>query len=459
MAKEEDKGEVIRNAGEGRLAARSMPPDFWIGTALIGLSIVLFLLAALGVLGTGYPGAGPRKGPGDSGLAEEARAFVALEQSLWGVAGVEALSAEGEDLLPPPGGTGFGTDAVITPLRERLRESPDPETLASLAEALRRKGVALVEEATVTGSEKDRRALEEAARAAFEEALTRNGELLEGALRLAGDGNKGGSEDESGRLRNARFRQADLHFRMAVASRTNRERQMKELGEAEELYKAFIWEYESFGQAYVAQIMLGACAGGRGDLTRALEWFHRIFSLEDSLGVSFESGPGYDAIQILAFARLLRLLVEGGKHGLALEKAKELEAAFPRCVEEDSVSPDSGRRAVLEKARALAGLGRVPEAIREAIRVVSRGGPTMTRGLKLLEIWVAQDPLARTRMLLARAEGEYGSGSFRKAREAYKEVLDRLTAREASRRFGPRAWSGLGSTYFRMGLMHEAALA
>lgn len=351
-------------------------------------------------------------------------------------------------------------DEAISKYKNFLKGNTDPQALFNLAELLKSKGTDFTTQIRLSTDEEEKKTLIKEAHDAFEEAVG----LVKNFLDKINEkkdkvGMEGLSEEEQNQRRNAMFNHADLHYLMAQVFEGSKEKKVEILRKADLLFEEFIWDYEDYGQAYLAYIQRGRCAVEMEEYGMALDLFATVLLVPLPEDASPAQRTMRDRLRILAYYRILEALVLAKKYEDAVARAEQVEQEFPNLIEDSFADPFSGRAAVLEKAKALAGLGRISEAIQEAVRVVDKGGYYMQVGMKLLGEWVAQDPKAGVRIVLLQAEGLYRTMKFERAIVAYQNAIDKIETDEERKEFGATAWMDMGNVYAARELYYEAGLA
>ncbi|MHC4597457.1 MAG: hypothetical protein ACYS47_00480 [Planctomycetota bacterium] len=357
-------------------------------------------------------------------------------------------------------------DEAIEKYKDFLKGKTDPQALFNLAELLKSKGVDFTREIKLAEEEEAKKGLIKEAHTAFEEAVNLVKDFLDKIQSKMGEGGiESLKADEVEQLRNAMFNHADLHYLMAQVFSGSQEKKVEILNKAVILFEEFIWEFEDFGQAYLGYIQMGRCFVEMKEYGKALDQYQNVLLVplpRDENGrvvASAQQRLMRDRLRIMAYYRILEALVLAKKFEDALTKANDMETEYPNCIQDSFADPLSGRAAILEKAKALAGLGRVSEAISEAVNVVDKGGWYMQVGMKLLGDWVAQDPKAGVRIILLQAEGLYRTQKFNRSIMAYQNAIDKIDTKEKLKEFGTQAWVDLAQVYAARELFYEAGLA
>jgi tetratricopeptide (TPR) repeat protein len=358
-------------------------------------------------------------------------------------------------------------EEAIAKYKDFLKGKTDPQALFNLAELLKTKGTEFTTQIRLAEKEEDKKNYEKEAATAFEEAVGLLKDFIEKMEKVKAD--KGGelenlTEEEQEQLRNAMFSHADLHLLMGKVYEGQRDKKIEALKKADELFEKFIWEFEDYGQAWLGYLKRGQCQVEMEEFGKALDLINTILLSEEEEGLTAQGKTMRMRLRAMAYYRYLEALVLAGKkdpkkYEEALTKAAQMEAEYKNVLDDTFADPDSGRMAILEKAKALAGLGKYTEAILEAVRVVDKGGDTIQFGMKLLGEWVAQDPTVGPRINLLQAEGLFKQAQHAKAIAAYQDALDKLASEKELQEHAPKAWKGLAEVYASREQFFEAALA
>jgi tetratricopeptide (TPR) repeat protein len=399
------------------------------------------------------------RGLSKSGATQEIRNKGEL-----GLINVLKVRAENE---PDPDAKKKLFDEAIQKYKGFLKGKTDPQALFNLAELLKSKGVDFTREIKLAEDEETKKDLVKEAHDAFEEAVNLVKDFLDKITSQMGEmGIEDLKPDEFDQLRNAMFNHADLHYLMAQVFSGAQDKKVEILNKSVILFEEFIWEFEDFGQAYLAYVQMGRCYVEMGEYGKALDQYRNVLAVPEPRDPNtgrIVSTPQQrlmrDRLRIMAYYRILEALVLAKKFEDAVEKAAEMQQEYPNCIEAGSADPLSGRAAILEKAKALAGMGKVSEAISEAVDVVDKGGWFMQVGMKLLGDWVAQDPKAGVRIILLQAEGLFRTQKFNRAILAYQNAIDKIDTKEKMKDFGAQAWADMAGVYAARELYYEAGLS
>ncbi|MCU0723722.1 MAG: hypothetical protein MUC63_08925, partial [Planctomycetes bacterium] len=352
-------------------------------------------------------------------------------------------------------------------LRRWLRGRRDPQACLSLAELLRAQGDDLAARARSAADGAERAAAEASALAAYEEAAA----VLDDPLReakaalVAADGDLAelpGAVREF--LRDGGFARADLPFAAAAVAGADPANRAGLLARADRLFEEYVWIFEDeTALAWVAVVRRGQIASAREEFGAALELFDQVLAVEEPEGAGPEQKALRARLRILAWHRSLEALVLAGRKDPArfeeaLARAARMEAEVPRHLEDGFPDPLSGRFAALEKAKALAGLGRYDEAAGQALRIAALGGPAAAAARDFVCALAPDAAGAGALPLVWRAEALLREGKAALSIEAFQAALSRIGAR-GGRDLAVRAWRGIAAAYELRGQAHEAGLA
>lgn len=386
-------------------------------------------------------------------LEESGESDAARSAGRLGLIHVLRIRAENE---PDPARKKELFDEAIARYRAYLEAGADDEARFPLAGLLEAKGRDFARRME-TASGEERETIRREADQAFAEAE----DLVAGVVEAARD--RGEFDDiyalpqaRADRLASVFFRRGELRFLRAsiAADETSR---LERLREAEALFEEVVWEFEGMALAYAALVMRGRCASARGDAGRALDDFQFVLDLELPADASPAQRRQLRRLHVMAHRWTIAALVRAGRNEEALEAANDLERGIPDGLEPGADGREDYAEALLEKAAALHGRGRHPEAAAECLRLVEASVHAAAKALALLAGWGADGRVeAAPETLLRLAEAFLQSGRFFEAIEAGRRAVESMEGV-----FDPRSdpWGLLGRAYEARGQYYAASLA
>ncbi|MHC4777730.1 MAG: tetratricopeptide repeat protein [Planctomycetota bacterium] len=336
----------------------------------------------------------------------------------------------------------------------------DPWAYTKLGGILKEKGLSLSRRARALEGEA-KAAMYAAAAGAFEEAIGGFTEALKWVERTHGPGVPEEAPVRVQELRrDALFERADLHLYLARAWSEDPEKARETRHKAYGLLEEVVWDYEEFGIGYLATNRMGTCARELGDFGKAVDHFQTVLDIPSDETGKQALKEVRDRLRLMAYHGASQALVEAGEFHGAVELVERMEREYPASHGDGSPDPYSARGAILEKAKALKGLQRLEDAVKEVVRVIEGDLGSRRGALDLLDLWgVARMKGMGVEIKLLQAEGQVRSGKLSGAIATYGKAIEAIRSDEELKRFGPRAWKELGQVYWERSLHYEAGMA
>jgi tetratricopeptide (TPR) repeat protein len=290
----------------------------------------------------------------------------------------------------------------------------------------------LIDRLALARTEPEKEALRGPAREALLEAKSLLAAACEGSVKAPGAPAQPMAPSGTREVREW-FDYADVHLLLGLACGDSDEK-TRWLRISDALFQDVTWEFEDTGLGYLAYLRRGLIQAELGEYARALSLYDGILRLPDP----GEDSPGFqrirDHLRAMAYQHWIETAMRAPWKNAyrnceeTLVKARQMENEWPQCFRQDFAFRRPIRAILMEKAKALALMGRLAEADAHAGKALEGGGP---QGEFLALSWaewndlrvrLKQRPPARTPCpeesrdldgeFLPRARGSVGEGFF-----------------------------------------------